>query len=87
MVPKPNAMFFSAGRPSSSVSRKFSSRTEFWMALAAKPPCAIACQIAGQTAVVMRVPMPSRGAGPSARGPLSGAIRRKKRSRTAASVG
>ena len=43
------------------------------MALAAKPPCAMACQIAGHTAVVIRVPMPSRGTGPSARGPLSGA--------------
>ena len=80
-------MFFSAGRPSSSVSRKFSSRTEFWMALAANSPHAIASQIAGHTAVVMRVPMPSRGAGPSARGPLSGAILCKKRSITGASAG
>ena len=63
-------MFFSAGIPSSRVCRKFSSRTEFWMALAAKPPCAMACQIAGHTAVVMRVPMPSRGHRPQRPRPL-----------------
>ena len=47
------------------------------MALAANPPLSMARQIPGQTDVDIRVPIPSRGTAPIARGPLSGLIARR----------
>ena len=57
------------------------------MALAANPWRSMAAKMPGHTAVVMRVPIPSRGVAPRARGRFIGSRIRQYRSTTAASVG